>query len=80
MTRLINTIYVLIENKLLFKEIVFNNIEQEFFDESNIFFSSKQLMNKIRETYLKSERLHRIINVKKIEERKILIDFKRIIH
>ena len=70
-------IYVLIEKKLLFKEIVFNDVEQEFFDESDVFLSSKQLMNRIRETYLKNERFQRIINVKKIEERKISIDFKK---
>ena len=33
-------------------------------------------MNKIRETYLKNEKLQRIINVKEIKERKILIDFR----
>ena len=34
-------------------------------------------MNRIRETYLKNKKLQRIINVKKIEERKISIDFKK---
>ena len=34
-------------------------------------------MSRIRETYSKNERLQRIINVKKIEKRKILIDFKK---
>ena len=77
MTELINMIYVLIEKKLLSEEVVFNDVEQEFFDESNVFLSLKQLMNKIRETYLKNERLQRIINVKKIEKHKILTDFRK---
>ena len=34
-------------------------------------------MNKIREAYLKNERFQRIINVKKIEKRKISIDFRK---
>ena len=34
-------------------------------------------MNKIRETYLKNERFQRIINVKKIEKRKISTDFRK---
>ena len=34
-------------------------------------------MNKIREAYLKNERLQRIINVKKIKKRKISIDFRK---
>ena len=34
-------------------------------------------MNKIREAYLKNERLQRIINVKKLEKRKISTDFKK---
>ena len=70
-------IYVLIEKKLLFEKVVFNDIEQESFDENNVFLSSKQLMNRIRETYSKNERLQQIINVKKIEKRKISIDFKK---
>ena len=70
-------IYILIEKELLREKIVFNNIEQKFFDESDVFLSSKQLMNKIRETYLKNERLQRIINVKKIKKRKISIDFRK---
>ena len=70
-------IYVLIEKELLFEEIVFNNVEQKFFDESDVFLSSKQLMNRIREAYSKNEKLQRIINVKKIEKRKISIDFKK---
>ena len=77
MTELISMIYILIEKKLLFKKIVFNNVEQKSFDESDVFLSSKQLMNKIREAYLKNERLQRIINVKKIKKRKILTDFKK---
>ena len=77
MTKLINMIYVLIEKELLFKKIVSNDVEQKFFDESDVFLLLKQLMNKKRETYLKNENLQRIINVKKIEERKILIDFRK---
>ena len=65
------------KKKFLFEKIVFNDIEQEFFDESNVFLSSKQLMNKIREAYLKNERLQRIINVKKIEKRKISINLRK---
>ena len=34
-------------------------------------------MNKIREIYLKNEKLQRIINVKEIKKRKISIDFKK---
>ena len=34
-------------------------------------------MNKIREAYSKNKKLQRIINVKKIEERKILINFRK---
>ena len=34
-------------------------------------------MNKIREAYLKNEKLQQIINVNKIQKRKILIDFKK---
>ena len=70
-------IYVLIEKELLFEEVVFNDVEQEFFDESDVFLSSKQLINKIREAYSKNERLQRIINVKKIEKRKISINFRK---
>ena len=70
-------IYVLIEKKLLFKKVVFNNVEQEFLDESDVFLLLKQLMSKIREIHLKNERFQRIINVKKIEECKISIDFKK---
>ena len=70
-------IYVLIEKELLFKKIVFNDVEQEFLDESNVFLLSKQLMNRIRETYLKNEKLQRIINVKKIKKRKISINFRK---
>ena len=70
-------IYVLIEKKSLFKKVVFNDVEQELLDESNAFLLSKQLMNKIRETYLKNERLQWIINVKKIKERKISTDFRK---
>ena len=77
MTKLISMIYVLVEKEFLSEEVVFNDVEQEFFDENNAFLSSKQLMNKIRETYLKNERFQRIINVKKIEKRKISTDFKK---
>ena len=77
MTKLINMIYALIEKELLFKKIVFNDVKQEFFDESNAFLSSKQLINRIRETYLKNERFQRIINVKKIKKRKISTDFRK---
>ena len=70
-------IYVLIEKELLFEKVVSNDVEQEFFDESDVFLSSKQLINKIREAYSKNERLQRIINVKEIKERKILINFKK---
>ena len=41
MTELINIIYVLIEKELLFKEIVFNDVEQELFDENDVFLSLK---------------------------------------
>ena len=34
-------------------------------------------MNRIREAYSKNKKFQRIINVKKIEERKISIDFKK---
>ena len=57
MTKLINLIYVLIEKELLFKKVVLNNVEQKSFDESNVLLSSKQLMNKRNEAYLKNERL-----------------------
>ena len=77
MTELISMIYVLIEKKLLFEKVVFNDIEQESFDKNDVFLSSKQLMNRIRETYLKNKRLQRIINVKKVKERKISIDFRK---
>ena len=77
MTKLISIIYVLIEKEFLSEEIVFNDVEQESFDESDVFLSSKQLMNRIREAYSKNERLQRIINVKKIEERKISTDLKK---
>ena len=77
MTELISMIYVLIEKEFLFKKVVFNDIEQESFDKSNVFLSSKQLMNKIREAYLKNEKFQRIINVKKIKKRKILINFRK---
>ena len=77
MIKLINIIYVLVEKKLLSEEIVFNDVEQELFDESDVFLSSKQLMNKIREAYLKNKRFQRIINVKKIEKRKISTDFRK---
>ena len=77
MIKFINLIYVLIEKELLFDKIVLNDVEQEIFDESNVFLSSKQLMNKIRETYLKNEKLQRIINVKEIEKRKISINFRK---
>ena len=77
MIKLINMIYVLIEKKLLSEKIVFNDIEQESLDKSDVFLSLKQLMNKIRETYSKNERLQRIINVKKIEKRKISIDLRK---
>ena len=70
-------IYVLIEKELLFKKMIFNNVKQESFDESDAFLLSKQLMNRIREAYSKNERLQRNINVKKIEERKISIDFRK---
>ena len=70
-------IYVLIEKKFLFEKVVFNNVEQELLDESDVSLSSKQFMNKIREAYLKNEKLQRIINVKKIKKRKISIDFRK---
>ena len=70
-------IYVFIKKELLFKEIVFNDVEQELFDESDVSLSSKQLISRIREVYSKNERFQRIINVKKIEERKISINFKK---
>ena len=70
-------IYILIEKELLCEKIVFNNIEQQSFDESDTFLSSKQLMSRIREIYLKNERFQRIINVKKIKKRKISIDFRK---
>ena len=70
-------IYVLIEKKLLSEKVVFNDIEQKSFDESDVFLLSKQFMNRIREAYLKNKKLQRIINVKKIDERKILIDFRK---
>ena len=76
-TELINMIYILIEKELLFKEIVFNDVEQELLDESDVFLSSKQLINKIREAYSKNKRFQRIINVKKIKKRKISIDFRK---
>ena len=77
MTKLINIIYISIEKELLSEEVIFNDVEQEFFDENNAFLSSKQLMNRIRETYSKNERLQRIINVKRIKRRKISIDFRK---
>ena len=77
MIKLINIIYVLIEKEFLRKKVVFNDIKQELFDESNVFLSSKQLMSRIRETYSKNKKLQRIINVKKIKERKILINFRK---
>ena len=70
-------IYVIIEKEFLSEEIVFNDVEQEFFDESDVFLSSKQLMNRIRETYSKNKKFQRIINVKKIKKRKISIDFRK---
>ena len=70
-------IYVLIEKELLRKKVVFNDIEQESLDESDALLSLKQLMNKIREAYSKNERFQRIINVKKIKERKISTDFRK---
>ena len=77
MTELINMIYVLIEKEFLFEKVVFNDVEQKSLDENDVSLSSKQLMNKIRETYSKNERLQQIINVKKIEERKISIDLRK---
>ena len=77
MTELISMIYVLIEKELLREKIVFNDIEQKSFDESDAFLSSKQLINKIRETYSKNKKFQRIINVKKIKKRKISIDFRK---
>ena len=77
MTELINIIYILIAKKLLFKKVVFNEIEQKSFNESDVFLLTKQLMNRIRKTYLKNKRFQQIVNVKKIEERKISIDFKK---
>ena len=70
-------IYVMIEKEFLSKEVVLNNIKQELFNKSNVLLLSKQLMNKICEAYSKNKRLQRIINVKKIKERKILINFKK---
>ena len=70
-------IYVLIKKELLFKKVVFNDVEQKLFDESDVFLSSKQLMNRIRKAYSKNERFQRIINVKKIEKRKISTDFRK---
>ena len=57
MTELISIIYILIEKKFLREKVGFNNIKQKSFDESDVFLSSKQLMNRIREVYLKNERL-----------------------
>ena len=34
-------IYILIEKELLFKEVVFNNVEQKSFDENNVFLLLK---------------------------------------
>ena len=70
-------IYVIIEDKFLSEEIVSNDVEQELFDENNAFLLLKQLINEICETYLKNEKLQRIINVKKIKKRKISIDFRK---
>ena len=39
--------------------------------------SSKELMIKIRETYLKNKKFQRIINVKQVDDRKISIDFRK---
>ena len=77
MIEFISIIYAFIEKEFLFKKVVFNDVEQKSFDESDVFLLSKQLINKIRKTYLKNERFQRIINVKKIEERKISIDFRK---
>ena len=38
MTELINLIYVLIEKELLFKKVVLNDVEQEIFDKSDVFY------------------------------------------
>ena len=64
MTKLINLIYVLIEKELLSQEIVLNDIDENFFKKSDVSLSLKELMIKIRETYLKDEKFQRIINVK----------------
>ena len=76
LTKLISLIYVLIKKELLFEKVVLNDVEQELFDESNAFLLLKQLMNKIRETYLKNEKFQRIINVKEIEKRKLSTDLR----
>ena len=53
---LINLIYVLIEKELLSQKVVSNDIE-DFPQKSNAFLSSEELMIRIRETYLKDEKL-----------------------
>ena len=77
MTELINLIYALIEKKLLFQEIVSNDIDENSFEKSDVFLSSEELMIKIRETYSKNEKFQRIINVKQINDCKISVDFRK---
>ena len=64
MTELINLIYALIEKEFLPQKIVSNDIDENSFEKNDVSLSSKKLMTKIRETYLKDEKLQRIINVK----------------
>ena len=70
-------IYALAEKELLPEEVVSNDAEQEPPDESDAPLSPKQLMDRIREAYPKDERLQRIINAKKAEERKIPADLRK---
>ena len=77
MTELINLIYALIEKKLLFQEIVSNDIDENSFEKSDVFLSSEELMIKIRETYSENEKFQRIINVKQINDCKISVDFRK---
>ena len=56
--------------------VVLNDIE-DFFKKNDALLSSKELMIRIRETYLKDEKLQRIINIKQIDNRKISTDFRK---
>ena len=77
MTELVNLIYILIEKEFLLQEIVSNDINENFLEKSDVSLSSEKLMIKIREAYSENEKLQRIINVKQINNRKILIDFRK---